>query len=346
MCFLRILQRKIRVDRREKVITVLGFMKTRIGIDLMGGDHSPFILWDVLMNVLKSRPACDDVHFVTFASKEVQSAILEQNFLDKIPEIVVSENFVSMEDSPLVAIRKKSSSMAIGLNYLHQGDLDAFISTGNTAALVTLSRARIPLFPMVSRPALLVQIPARTGSVVMLDVGANVSVKPEEMLSFAHMGIAYKECLKKSVKGAVKVGLLNIGSEEKKGTEAHRQTFSLLREVFQANFFGNIESGDVFDGKVDVVVTDGFTGNVFLKATEGLFDFLRSILGDQLESDIRRQLDYTIYPGSLVCGLSKLVIKCHGKARGPSLFHGISGAIDLAQADVCQRIRDELTENF
>lgn len=322
-------------------------MKIRIGLDLMGGDHSPLVIWDVLLDVLKSRPLrSSHVQFVAFASKEVKASIAEQYLLEESPEIVVSENFVSMSDSPLVAIRKKSSSMALGLDYLQKGDLDAFISTGNTAALVTLSRAKIPLFPMVSRPALLVQIPAKTGSVVMLDVGANVSVKPEEMLGFAHMGVAYKECLKNTLKGSVKVGLLNIGSEERKGTEAHRQTFCLLREVFQSNFFGNIESGDVFSGNVDVVVTDGFTGNIFLKATEGLFDFLRSILGDKLETDIRRQLDYTIYPGSLVCGLSKLVIKCHGKARGMALFHGISGAIDLAQADVCQRISDELDAHF
>lgn len=321
-------------------------MNVRIGVDLMGGDHSPFTIWEALIHVLELGPNCAGVQFVVFVSKEVQEQILAQNLqIENFPDIVVSENEVCMTDTPLMASRKKTSSMAIGLDFLQNGNIDAFVSTGNTAALVTLSRARIPLFPNVSRPALIVQIPAMHGSVVLLDVGANVSVKPEEMLGFARMGVAYRECLKQT-HDKTKVGLLNIGSEERKGTEAHRQTYHLLREAFQDDFVGNIESGDVFTGNLDVVVTDGFTGNIFLKTTEGLFYFLRSLLGNQLEADLRNQLNYTIYPGSLVCGLSKLVIKCHGKANEHSLYDGIIGAIDLAKSDVCHRILKELTKDF
>ncbi|EPP34861.1 fatty acid synthesis family protein [Chlamydia ibidis] len=294
------------------------------------------------MDVLKSRNLHDPSIFTVFASKDVKDQIEKTSYDKQCAEIIVSDEYVTMNDSLLAAVRKRSSSMALGLDYLSQDKIDAFVSTGNTAALITLSRARIPLLPTVSRPALLVRVPTMRGCAVILDVGANVSVRPEEMVGFARMGVAYRQCLGK-VDSKLTIGLLNIGSEERKGTEAHRQTFRMLRDLFGSMFVGNIESDDVFSGRIDIVVTDGFTGNIFLKTAEGVFDFLRNILGDKLEIDIKRQLDYTIYPGSMLCGLSKLVIKCHGKACSRSLFSGISGSIDLAQASVCKRILSSLS---
>ncbi|WP_100934174.1 phosphate acyltransferase PlsX [Candidatus Chlamydia corallus] len=319
-------------------------MKVQIGIDLMGGDHSPLVVWKVLVDVLKSQDSDIPFAFTLFASEDIQKKI-QKEFKselpsEKFPKIIAAENFVAMEDSPLVAIRKKSSSMALGLDYLQEDKIDAFVSTGNTGALITLARTKISLFPAVSRPALLVCVPTMRGRAVILDVGANIAVKPEEMVGFARMGIAYRQCLGDST--IPTIGLLNIGSEERKGTEAHRQTFRMLRETFEGAFLGNIESGAVFDGAADIVVTDGFTGNIFLKTAEGVFEFLRRILGDKIEADIKRRLDYTFYPGSVLCGLSKLVIKCHGKACGPSLFHGILGSINLAQARLCKRILSNL----
>ncbi|WP_201456295.1 phosphate acyltransferase PlsX [Chlamydia sp. 17-3921] len=314
-------------------------MKVRIGIDLMGGDHTPLTVWKVLIDVLNSQDASMPYIFTAFLSREVHEEIIKESLREDL-EIVVAETFVTMEDSPLAAVRKKSSSMALGLDYLREDKLDAFISSGNTGALITLARAKIPVFPTVSRPALLVHVPTMQGKAAILDVGANVNVKPEEMINFARMGIAYRQCLGRVEQP--KVGLLNIGSEERKGTESHRQTFRLLREIFQDAFVGNIESGDVFHGSVDVVVTDGFTGNVFLKTAEGVFDFLRHILGDKIETILKQQLNGVIYPGSIVCGLSKLVIKCHGKAKTSSLFQCILGSIDLVQARVCSRILTSL----
>lgn len=307
-------------------------MTVRIGVDLMGGDLSPFVIWEVLLEVLRANDG--RASLVAFASKEIKKKIASSGNLGL--SIVEAENHVLMEDSPLSAIRKKASSMALGLDSLREGNIDAFVSAGNTAALVTLSRAKIPSLPSVPRPALVVRVPTLSGSAVILDVGASVSVKPEEMLGFARMGIAYSHCLGQSLSS--RIGLLNIGSEERKGTEVHRRAFKRLREVYGTTFLGNIESGDVFSGKADVVVTDGFTGNVFLKTAEGVFDFLRHLLGDRLETVIRRQLDYTIYPGSMVCGLSKLVVKCHGKASQQALFNGISGAISLSFANICHHI--------
>ncbi|SPN74069.1 Phosphate acyltransferase,putative glycerol-3-phosphate acyltransferase PlsX,Fatty acid/phospholipid biosynthesis enzyme,fatty acid/phospholipid synthesis protein PlsX,Fatty acid synthesis protein [Chlamydia serpentis] len=319
-------------------------MEVQIGIDLMGGDHSPLVVWKVLVDILKCQDSSLPFAFTLFASEDVQKKIQEEFVTelppDRFPKIIASKDFIAMEDSPLVAIRKKSSSMALGLDYLQEDKIDAFVSTGNTGALITLARTKIPLFPAVSRPALLVCIPTMQGHAVILDVGANISVKPEEIIDFARMGIAYRQCLGES--RIPTIGLLNIGSEERKGTETHRQTFRMLRETFEDAFLGNIESGAVFNGIADIVVTDGFTGNIFLKTAEGVFEFLRRILGDKIETDIQHQLDYTFYPGSVVCGLSKLVIKCHGKASGPSLFQGILGSVNLAHAHLCKRILSNL----
>lgn len=311
-------------------------MKVNIGIDLMGGDHSPFLIWEVLTDIVRDTNWLDQVDFTVFATEEVGERILGCSTCENLPTLVLANSVVTMEDSLLAAIRKKSSSMSLGLDYLQEDKLDGFISTGNTAALITLSRKKIPVFPAIRRPALLVRIPTMRGSSVILDVGANVSVNPQEMVDFARMGLAYRQCL--SEVETPTLGLLNIGSEERKGTEAHRQTFRLLRDAFGARFLGNVESGDVFCGAVDIVVTDGFTGNIFLKTAEGVFNILRN----KLESEVTRQMDCTIYPGSMVCGLSKLVIKCHGKACRRTLFNGISGAIKLARARVCQRILSAL----
>ena len=311
-------------------------MKVRLGIDMMGGDHDPLVVWDALEEVLLSLEGGQSVEFSVFATPDVHHQITRSPLSHSV-RIVAAESFVSMEDSLLAAVRKKSSSMALGLDALQRGELDGFVSSGNTAALVTLARSKIPMIPAVPRPALLVSFPTLSGFAVILDVGATVAVKPEEMVGFARMGLAYRRSLACS-DSSFTLGLLNIGSEERKGTDSHKHTFRMLRDVFGPAFLGNIESGDVFSGKVDVVVTDGFTGNVFLKTAEGLFDFLRHILGDRLEKAIKTQFDYTIYPGSIISGLSRLVIKCHGKSCEKALFGGISGAIDLARANVCERI--------
>ncbi|MBQ8498543.1 phosphate acyltransferase PlsX [Chlamydia sp.] len=314
-------------------------MQVHLGIDMMGGDHDPLVVWRAVEKVLLSSGGEQFVKFTVFATSGVRQQLISSSSIRSV-QIVVSEDFVSMEDSLLAAVRKKRSSMALGLDALRRGELDGFISLGNTAALVTLARSKIPMIPAVPRPALLVSIPTLSGFAVILDVGATVSVNPEEMLGFARIGLAYRQSFSATDR-LFTLGLLNIGSEERKGTDSHKQTFRMLRNVFGDAFLGNVESGDIFGGKVDVVVTDGFTGNVFLKTAEGLFDFLRHILGDHLEKAIKTQFDYTIYPGSIVSGLSRLVIKCHGKARETSLFNGISGAVDLARANVCEHIAEK-----
>ncbi|WP_213318122.1 phosphate acyltransferase [Chlamydiifrater volucris] len=316
----------------------------RVGIDLMGGDRSPVLVFRALLEVVQAGGG--DVSYLAIAQEGLQDRLeLEKkrvSLLEKVDlDILYVKDAVSMEDTPLSASRKKASSMSVGLDLLAQGEISALFSTGNTGALITLSRLKVPLHPTVSRPALTVRVPTLTGSAIVLDVGANVAVKPEELVNFARMGEAYRKCICSEKRS--KIALLNIGSEERKGTESHRIAFKMLQEVYQQDFLGNIEGGDVFAGKADVIVTDGFTGNIFLKTAEGVFEFLLQLLGSHLEDDLKGKLNYSIYPGSVLCGLSKLVVKCHGKANEESLIQGIFGFLQLSKAHLCDKILRELS---
>ncbi|WP_246485700.1 phosphate acyltransferase [Chlamydiifrater phoenicopteri] len=315
-----------------------------VAVDLMGGDHSPILVFRALLEAIRLGDF-KEISFLAIAQEGFRRDIeLEREKVSVLANVnlrvMYVKDFVSMEDSPLSATRKKDSSMSVGLDLLSAGKVSALFSTGNTGALITLSRLKVSLHPTISRPALTVRIPTLTGSAIVLDVGANVAVKPEELVNFARMGEAYRKCLYPQKKG--KVALLNIGSEERKGTESHRVAFKRLQEVYREDFLGNIEGGDVFSGKADVVVTDGFTGNIFLKTAEGVFDFLLQLVGSRLEEDLKGKLNYSIYPGSVLCGLSKLVVKCHGEADEESLVQGIFGFLQLSQANLCDKILREL----
>lgn len=327
-------------------------MVLRLGIDLMGGDHSPESVLKAIIAILKQHGnillncECLLVPIISECSEKSCKEVCSQEGISwKDLNPFIAENFVEMEDSPLFALRRKrNSTIAIGVNLLKDGFLDGLVSTGNTGALFAFACHQLPLIQFIERPALLVRLPTLKGSVIVLDVGANVSVKPNDVLMFAQMGRAYKLCLDASQ--LPKIGLLNIGREEKKGTESHRQTFSLLQENFGSNFLGNIESGDVFRGKVDVVVTDGFTGNIFLKTAEGVADCFSEIffrneqnfISPNHHNKVSESLDLSIYQGSFLCGLSKLVVKCHGFSDHNALINGILNTINLANQNICSKM--------
>ncbi len=331
-------------------------MVLRLGIDLMGGDHSPESVLKAIIAILKQHNDLLSEYeclLVPIISECVESSLkrvcIEENVCWEYLNPIITENFVEMEDSPLLVLRrKKNSTMAKGICLLRDGFLDGLVSTGNTGALFAFACHHLSLMQFIERPALLVRLPTLKGSVIVLDVGANVSVKPKDLLMFAQMGKAYKLCLDSSE--IPKLGLLNIGREEKKGTESHRQTFSLLQENFGDNFFGNIESGDVFRGKVDVVVTDGFTGNIFLKTAEGVADCFSEIffqkeqnfISPNHHNKVSKSLDLSIYQGSFLCGLSKLVVKCHGFSDHNALINGILNTINLASQNICSKMESYL----
>ena len=201
------------------------------------------------------------------------------------------------------------------------------------------------MLPHIERPALLVMMPTEKGKVIVLDVGANISPKPHHLVSYALLGSFFRTCIFQEK--APKIGLLNIGVEEQKGTKELKETYQLLQEKFQERFLGNIEGREVFQGKIDVLVTDGFTGNVFLKTSEGISSFLAEYLQKhfgvpEIVSHLYQQFDYSEHPGALLCGVDGIVIKCHGFSDRTALMNGIRGAFTLVNSNILPQLKAHL----
>lgn len=312
----------------------------RIGIDLMGSDRSPEILLTAIREaVAEMSPG---VTFHLFVTPDIQKKVPESN---AIVAHAVTE-VIEMDDDPLLAIRRKrDSSIVVGTQYLKEGKIDAFVSAGNTGALVASATLTLSRLPGTERPALLATLPSLTGSFVMIDVGGVLSVKPEHLVQFAHMGAAYQRCYHGVVKP--KIGLLNIGVESKKGTPEIREAYRLLSNEDGSHpieFVGNVEGREVFQGNVDVLVTDGFSGNVFLKTAEGVSSFIMEYIrgkgGGSLE-EFRDHFNYDGYPGAIVCGVDGVVVKCHGEATPKALLNSIRGAVKLVENGLIEKLKDE-----
>jgi len=306
-----------------------------IGIDLLGSEVPP---QELLKAIIAFRPALKASILLTVLGTDDLYQKLGM-LPDGIVFHAVSE-MITMEDDPLYAIRhKKRSSLYQGLQMLKERHLDAFISTGNTGALMAGSKLLLSTLPGVERPALLTLLPTRTCDLAVLDVGANTSYKAKHLVQFAFMGIAFQRSRGITVP---KVGLLNIGSEARKGTPELRTAYEALKEKSDSSsftFVGNIEAREVFQGGVDVLVTDGFTGNIFLKTAEGI----GMVILEELEifahekdpslkaamTNLRQHLHYAEYPGALLCGVKGIVIKCHGDATTQSVLSSIHSAARL-----------------
>jgi glycerol-3-phosphate acyltransferase PlsX len=317
----------------------------------MGSDSSPQVLLKSIEQVAHDLP---QEHKLVLL---VQEGLFDpSSFSYKNIQFVECKQVVEMEDNPLLAVRrKKDSTMAMGLNLLKEKKVDAFVSAGNTGALMAMATFQLSLIKGVQRPALLAELPTKTGSVCVLDVGANIQCQPSHLIQFAVMGAKYQKILHGNLEP--KVGLLNIGTESLKGTAQLQSTYHLLNEYCQnANnqmkFFGNIEGTDVFKGKVDVLVTDGFTGNIFLKTAEGVSGFILDLIGDLLShhkkdatpviSEMQKYLNYAEYYGAVLAGLNGLVIKVHGYSSPQAFINGIQGAIRLAKANFINNIKNAI----
>jgi glycerol-3-phosphate acyltransferase PlsX len=245
-----------------------------------------------------------------------------------------------MGESPLLALRrKKNSSLSLGLHLLKNGQVNAFVSAGNTGALVAFSKRILKTFPGLSRPALLALMPTKKKPLAVLDVGANLQAKATQLVQFAHLGSAYQKA-----RGIInpKVGILNIGSEASKGTSEIQLAYKTLSKL--PSFAGNIEGKSVFDGDVDVLVTDGFTGNIFLKTAEGIASLVLDRIHTHRPSDLddlRRHLHYAEHPGALLTGVRGAVVKCHGYSTPEAFSNGIRGAIELASSHFIQTLETE-----
>ncbi len=305
----------------------------RIAIDLMGGDQPPAHIYEA---------AAELPYEFTYIADEQTASTLTGNF-------VIAEETIEMGESPLFALRrKKKSSMAVGMQLLKEKKVDALVSTGNTGALVATAMFHLTMLPGMERPALLVIMPNGHKGTVVLDVGANIKPKPSHLISYAKMGATYRKLIH-GIENP-KVGLLNIGVEERKGTKEVQETYQLLREAFGNNFLGNIEGREVFDGHIDVMVTDGFTGNVFLKTCEGVSSFFIEYIHANFKTDgasevvshFYNRFNYDKNPGALLCGVDGIVVKCHGHSNKTALINGICGAAALVENRIIEKFRQEI----
>jgi len=318
----------------------------RIAVDLNGGESAPEEIFEAVLAISQEVSAGDSL--LAIAQHSVLPS-LRAAFPQSVSsiEFITTEEAIDMEEHPLYAVRrKKDSSMAAGMRLLREKQIDAFVSSGNTGALVAFAKLNLPMLPQVERPALLVMMPTEKGKVTVLDVGANIAPKPQHLVSYALLGSLYRQCMLGEKNP--KVGLLNIGVEEQKGTQELKETYKLLQNLFGGRFLGNIEGMEVFQGKIDVLVTDGFTGNVFLKTSEGISSFLAEYLKKQFGlpetvSHLRQQFNYSEHPGAFLCGVDGIVVKCHGFSDKYALMNGIRGAFNLAKKGIISRLKEKLS---
>ena len=331
-------------------------------LDAMGGDNAPDA------NIKGAVKAINQVEAeVTLIGKEeIIRSKIKEFYGKKIEEISPrlkiknATETIEMEDQPTVAIKhKKDSSMVVGFKMLKEGEGDVFISAGNSGALLAGATLLVGRIKGIDRPALAGILPAYKSQLLLIDSGSNTNCKPINLLQFAQMSTIYLRNTFGIEHPAI--GLLNIGTEETKGNELVRESYQLLKEKskeLDINFVGNVEGRDAFSGKIDAIVTDGFTGNVFLKTTEGLGKFVKRTLSESLTKNIlskictipclpainrfKKTMDYKSYGGALFLGVKKPVVKAHGSSD-ETLFEF---TIKQAEKFVKNKAVDKMIEEF
>ncbi len=324
-----------------------------IAVDCMGGDHGPSVTLAACRNFLERRA---DAQLLLVGLPEKLSS-----FSHPRATIIPASEVVGMDDPLEIALRrKKDSSMRVAINQVKDGEAQAAVSAGNTAALMAISRYVLKTVDGIDRPAIAAQIPNVKGTgTTVLDMGANVDCTAEDLLQFAVMGSALVSVL--SGNDNPIVGLLNIGEEAIKGNEVIKKAGDLLRSASKAqdlNFYGNVEGNDIFKGTVDIVVCDGFVGNVALKASEGvasmIVDFLKlefsrniftkaaAICAYPVISALKRKLDHRRYNGGALLGLRGLVFKSHGSADAMAFEYALGRAYDAACNNLLERVQDRI----
>lgn len=316
----------------------------KIVVDAFGGDYAP---QEIVAGAVKALQKNEKLNVVLVGDKEKITEILQNLiFVSERLEIVHAPDVVTMDESPTVAIRtKKTSSIVVAYDYLKQNDdAVALVSAGSTGATLTGAVLKLGRIKGISRPALAPILPTMNdGQVMLLDCGANAECKAENLLDFGIMGNEYMKAM--GVKKP-RIALLNIGTEEEKGSEMVKQAHELLKKS-KLNFIGNIEARDVMRGNVDVVVSDGFAGNVCLKTIEGtaeiLFGELKSITKSSFKAKLgalmlkknlyglKGKYDYKKVGGAPLLGVAKIVLKCHGNSKADSIATTIEQAYTLAK---------------
>lgn len=330
-------------------------MGITIAIDCMGGDHGPNVTVPAALDFLSCNA---DARVILVGLEEKLRAILPAPVPERVAIRHASE-VVAMDEPPALALRnKKDSSMRVAINLVKEGEADACISAGNTGALMAISRFVLKMLPGIDRPAICAVLPTVKGHVHVLDMGANVDCSPEHLLQFGIMGAMLVAAVDHREQPTV--GILNIGEEDIKGNEVVKQAAELLRNS-GLNFIGNVEGDGVYKGEAEVVVCDGFVGNVALKTSEGLAQmlstFLRQEFGRNLFTKLvallalpvlkgfKRRVDHRRYNGASLLGLKGIVVKSHGSADAYGFRHAIERAAEEARGQVLSRIADQVARH-
>ena len=328
----------------------------RIAVDAMGGDHAPAVIVD---GVVAAARHLDAQIALVGAAAAVEAALASHADWRQLNiEIVDAPDVIAMSEPPAAALRRKpGASIRVAAERVARGEAAAIVSAGHTGAAVIAAYSAFGTIPGVDRPALATTIPTRSRPAVLLDAGANVECRPQHLLQFAIMGSVYARVAAGIARP--RVGLLSIGEEESKGNELTRDAHRLLKSA-PVNFIGNVEGREIYSGVADVIVCDGFTGNIVLKTSEGLVEAVEALLGDELQGTFssqvgyllsrrafrrfRRRVDYSEYGGAPLLGVAGLAIVCHGRSSPKAIRNAIAMAYRFATSDFIHRVEQEINE--
>jgi glycerol-3-phosphate acyltransferase PlsX len=324
----------------------------KIIVDAMGGDNAP---GEIVMGALEASESLG-IDIILVGREERIRPLLKRRDTQRL-EVINAEEVIGNDEPPALAIRrKKDSSIVRGLGLLKELKGQAMVSAGSTGALMAGGLFILGRFEGVDRPAIATVIPTRKKPVLLLDIGANSEAKPKNLVQFALMGSVYaREILNDE---NPRVGLLNIGVEEKKGNALVKSAYSVLKGMKGVNFVGNVEARDFFEGNADVVVCDGFTGNVFIKTVEGFGMFVFDRLKQEVKKKftyslgammllpalkaVKSAMDYSEYGGAMFLGLEGVLIKCHGSSDRKAIFNGIKVAKKFAEVNIHLKLKESL----
>ncbi|MBL8421898.1 MAG: phosphate acyltransferase PlsX [Candidatus Accumulibacter phosphatis] len=329
-------------------------MTITVAIDCMGGDHGPRVTVPAALSFVRDHA---DVRVILVGVAESIRPFVGDAAVGRVAIRHASE-VVAMGESPSLALRtKKDSSMRVAVNLVKLGEADACVSAGNTGALMAISRFVLKMLPGIDRPAICAVLPTLTGHTHVLDLGANVDCSPEHLLQFGIMGASLVSAVEHRDRPTV--GLLNIGEEEIKGNDVVKRAAELLWQS-GLNFIGNVEGDGLYKGEADVIVCDGFVGNVALKASEGLAQLLATFLRQEFKrslwtklaalvampvvSSFKRRVDHRQYNGASLLGLKGIVVKSHGSADSFAFGHALQRAAEEARSGVLARISERVAQ--
>ncbi len=330
----------------------------KIAVDAMGGDHAPAVVIEGVVDYIRENSREENVKIVLVGKeKEIHRELKKYgNFQSDRLEIVDALEEISMKEQFLSYWRKREgTSIKKAIDLVKNERAAAMVSAGNTGAVMALAKNVLGTMKNIDRPALAIMLPTLKGNSLLVDVGANTESKPHNLVEFAMMGKVYLE----NIFGIEnpRIGLMNIGEEEVKGNELTKATHNLLKQL-DINFVGNVEGRDIYIGEADLIVTDGFTGNVTLKVSEGVVEVMLSMLKREIMSNIfskigffflkhslkriKKKLDYTEYGGALLLGVNGIVIIGHGSSNAKA----IKNAISLSYKFVSEKVLDKISQEI